>query len=118
VLPLYKRMFKPGMPDLVFVGLGQAIPTIFPFAELQAKLAAEYLDGGYALPGEREMETTIRADERKHVKHFSNKPRHTMQLDWYVYEDDMTRREIPAGRERAGARRNLPPVALRAPASS
>jgi hypothetical protein len=103
VLPLYKRMFKPGVPDLVFVGLGQAIPTIFPFAELQAKLAGEYLDGGYALPSEREMEATIRADERKHIKHFSNKPRHTMQLDWYVYEDDMTRREIPAGRERAGA---------------
>ena len=105
VLPLYKRMFKPGVPDLVFVGLGQAIPTIFPFAELQAKLAARYLAGEYALPGEGEMQATIRADERKHVKHFSNRPRHTMQLDWYVYEDDMTRREIPAGVARAQASR-------------
>jgi len=102
-LSLYKRMFKPGMPDLVFVGLGQAIPTIFPFAELQAKLMARYLAGVWALPGEAEMRRTIAADEAKHVKHFSSRPRHTMQLDWYVYEDDMTRREIPAGRERAGA---------------
>ena len=50
VLTLYKRMFKPGIDDLAFIGLGQAIPTIFPFAECQAKLAAEYLDGGYVLP--------------------------------------------------------------------
>ena len=39
VLPLYKRMFKPGLDDLAFVGLGQAIPTIFPFAELPGEAA-------------------------------------------------------------------------------
>ena len=103
-LPLYKRMFKPGLDDLVFVGLGQAIPTIFPFAELQAKLMGRYFAGEYALPSPAEMERTIRADERRHRKHFSNRPRHTMQLDWYLYEDDLVRREIPAGRERASAR--------------
>jgi cation diffusion facilitator CzcD-associated flavoprotein CzcO len=103
VLPLYKRMFKPALPDLVFVGLGQAIPTIFPFAELQAKLAARYLAGDWALPGVAEMEAGIRADEAKHVKHFSSRPRHTMQLDWYVYEHEMTKREIPAGLARARA---------------
>src|SRR3954469_3152328 len=102
-LPLYKRMFKPGMPDLVFVGLGQAIPTIFPFAELQAKLMGMYFAGEYALPPEGEMRRTIAADERKHRKHFSNRPRHTMQLDWYVYEDELRRREIPAGEARARA---------------
>src|SRR3954447_8889398 len=103
VLPLYKRMFKPGVEDLVFVGLGQAIPTIFPFAELQAKLAARYLAGDWALPSVPEMEAGIRADEARHVKHFSDRPRHTMQLDWYVYEHDMTKYEIPAGRARARA---------------
>jgi hypothetical protein len=101
VLPLYKRMFKPGVAELVFVGLGQAIPTIFPFAELQAKLMGMYFAGEYALPSAAEMERTIQADERRHRKHFSNRPRHTMQLDWYVYEDDLVRREIPAGRARA-----------------
>jgi cation diffusion facilitator CzcD-associated flavoprotein CzcO len=101
VLPLYKRMFKPGAGDLVFVGLGQAIPTIFPFAELQAKLMGMYFAGEYALPSAPEMERTIQADERRHRKHFSNRPRHTMQLDWYVYEDDLVRREIPAGCARA-----------------
>ncbi len=28
VLRLYERMFKPGIDDLAFVGLGQALPTI------------------------------------------------------------------------------------------
>src|SRR3954463_8655379 len=103
-LPLYKRMFKPGLEDLVFVGLGQAIPTIFPFAELQAKLMARYFAGEWPLPSPAEMERTIRADEAKHVKHFSSRPRHTMQLDWYVYEHDLVKREIPAGEARARAR--------------
>src|SRR4029077_7091938 len=107
-LPLYKRMFKPGLEDLVFVGLGQAIPTIFPFAELQAKLMGRYLAGDWALPGVAEMERGIRADEARHLKHFSNKPRHTMQLDWYVYEDGLVRREIPAGLARARARGRAP----------
>jgi cation diffusion facilitator CzcD-associated flavoprotein CzcO len=104
-LSLYKRMFKPGLEDLVFVGLGQAIPTIFPFAELQAKLMGRYFAGTWALPSPSEMERTIRADEAKHVKHFSSRPRHTMQLDWYVYEHDLVTREIPAGEARAQAAR-------------
>jgi cation diffusion facilitator CzcD-associated flavoprotein CzcO len=102
-LPLYKRMFRPGFEDLVFVGLGQAIPTIFPFAELQAKLMSRYFAGEWALPSPADMERTIRADEAKHVKHFSSRPRHTMQLDWYVYEHDLLKREIPAGEARARA---------------
>jgi flavin-binding monooxygenase-like protein len=103
-LSLYKRMFKPGLEDLVFVGLGQAIPTIFPFAELQAKLMGRHFAGEWALPPVAEMERTIRADEAKHIKHFSSRPRHTMQLDWYVYEHDLVKREIPAGEARARTR--------------
>jgi cation diffusion facilitator CzcD-associated flavoprotein CzcO len=100
-LSLYKRIFSPGMEDLAFVGLGQAIPTIFPFAELQAKLVARYFAGEWALPGVEEMRRTIAADEKRDIAHFSNRPRHTMQLDWYVYEHEMLKREIPAGLERA-----------------
>src|SRR3954464_11424864 len=104
-LSLYKRMFKPGLEDLAFVGLGQAIPTIFPFAELQAKLMGRYFAGAWALQTVAEMERTIRADEAKHIKHFSSRPRHTMQLDWYVYEHDLVKYEIPAGQARAQAAR-------------
>lgn len=100
-LPLYKRIFQPGIDDLAFVGLGQPIPTIFPFAELQAKLVARYLGGDWALPSDEEMERTIARDQKEHTGHFADRPRHTMQLDWYRFEHDLLKREIPAGRERA-----------------
>ncbi len=101
VLPLYKRMFKPGIDDLAFIGFGQAIPTIFPFAECQSKLAGRWLGGDWALPSPSEMEREIRRDEQRYVRHYSQRPRHTMQLDYYVYEYDLRKRVIPAGQERA-----------------
>jgi thioredoxin reductase len=99
-LPLYKRIFRPGIDDLALIGFAQAIPTLFPFVELQSKLVARYVGGDYALPPVEDMERTISADVAKHGQ-FAERPRHTMQIDWYVYEHDIWQREIPAGRERA-----------------
>jgi cation diffusion facilitator CzcD-associated flavoprotein CzcO len=104
VLPLFKRMFKPGIDDLAFIGLGQAIPTIFPFAECQAKLAARWLAGEWAPPARSEMEAEIRRDERLHVRHYASRQRHTMQLDYYLYEYDLRKRVLPAGQARARSR--------------
>jgi cation diffusion facilitator CzcD-associated flavoprotein CzcO len=101
VLPLYKRMFKPGLDDLCFIGFGQAIPTIFPFAECQSKLAGRWLAGDWALPSAAAMQREIRRDERRHVKHYNRRPRHTMQLDFYIYDHDLRKRVIPQGQERA-----------------
>jgi Flavin-binding monooxygenase-like len=103
VLPLYKRMLKPGLDDLAFVGLGQPIPTIFPFSELQSKLAARWLSGNWAPPAKSEMEAEIVRDEAFHTGHFINKPRHTMQLEWYAFQHELNTRSIPAGQERARA---------------
>ncbi len=103
VLPLYKRMLKPGLDDLAFVGLGQAIPTIFPFSELQSKLAARWLSGDWAPPLASEMEAEIVRDEAFHTGHFVEKPRHTMQLEWYAFEHELMTRSIPAGQARARA---------------
>jgi cation diffusion facilitator CzcD-associated flavoprotein CzcO len=101
VLPLYKRMFKPGIDDLCFIGFGQAIPTIFPFAECQSKLAGRWLGGDWALPSAAGMQREIRRDERRHIKHYNRRPRHTMQLDFYIYDHDLRKRVIPQGQERA-----------------
>jgi len=103
VLPLYKRMLRPGIDDLAFVGLGQALPTIFPFAELQSKLAARWLSGDWAPPPEHELEAEIRSDEALHTGHFTDKPRHTMQVEWYAFEHELLTRSIPAGQARARA---------------
>jgi cation diffusion facilitator CzcD-associated flavoprotein CzcO len=113
VLPLYKRMFKPGIDDMAFIGLGQAIPTIFPFAECQAKLAGRWLGGDWTPPPAAEMEREIREDERRFVRHYSNRPRHTMQLDYYVYEYELSKKVIPEGQARARAGR-APQLAGRA----
>lgn len=108
-LPLYKRMLKPGLDDLLFVGFAQALPTLFPFVECQARLVARYVAGTYRPPSEPEMLRTIAKDEKKYVGHFADKPRHTQQVDYFDYERDLRGKELPAGRRRVDA---LGPVPL------
>ncbi|WP_145273497.1 flavin-containing monooxygenase [Prescottella equi] len=98
--PLYKRMFRPGMDDLAFIGFAQAAPTLFPFVECQARTLAAYLAGTYRPPTEAEMHRVIKADEERFVGHFNNRPRHTQQVDYYIYEHEMRTKELPAGLER------------------
>jgi len=102
-------MLKPGIDDLAFIGLGQPIPTIFPFSEIQSKLAARWLSGDWAPPAEDEMEDEIRRDDAFHTGHFIEKPRHTMQLEWYAFQHELNTPSIPAGqaRARAGAQTGL-----------
>ena len=108
VLPLYKRMFKPEIDDLCFVGFAQAIPTIFPFAECQSKLAGRWLAGDWALPPPDGMQREIRRDEQRYTRHYNKRPRHTMQLDYYVYEHDLRKRVIPEGQKRARTQPRVP----------
>ncbi|KAA0115280.1 NAD(P)/FAD-dependent oxidoreductase [Mycolicibacterium sp. P9-22] len=100
---LYKRMFKPGLDDLVFIGFAQAIPTLFPFVECQSRLLAAYAAGRYALPGADEMERVIDADQQLHAGHCTNRARHTQQVDYFYYEHDIRTKEIPAGIKRAAS---------------
>ena len=101
---LYKRMFKPGIDNLVFIGFAQAVPTLFPFVECQARLLAAYAVGRYALPSVAEMERTIDADQQLHAGHCTDRPRHTQQVDYFYYEHDIRTKELPAGAKRAAAR--------------
>ncbi|MEZ0341245.1 flavin-containing monooxygenase [Mycobacterium sp. pV006] len=98
---LYKRMFKPGMDDLVFIGFAQAVPTLFPFVECQSRLLAAYAAGRYALPPVDEMERVIDADRQLHSGHCTDRPRHTQQVDYFIYEHDIRTKELPAGVRRA-----------------
>jgi hypothetical protein len=43
----------------------------------------------------------IGADQQKYTGHVLDRPRHTQQLDCFVYEHDLRAREIPAGLRRA-----------------
>ncbi|MCW2754877.1 MAG: monooxygenase [Marmoricola sp.] len=97
---LFKRIFKPGIDDLAFVGFAQATPTLFPFVEAQTRLVAAYLTGHYALPPIAEMERVISADQEKYTGHMVASARHTQQTDYFLYEHDLRARELPAGRAR------------------
>ena len=105
---LFKRMFLPERRDTVFMGFAQATPTLFPFVEAQARLLAAYAVGAYEPPSAAEMEEVIDADHEKYMGHVLDRPRHTQQLDYFIYEHDLRAKEIPAGlaraRSRSGAR--------------
>lgn len=98
-IALYKRMVRPEIPNLWFMGLAQALPTLVNFAEQQSKLLAAWLAGDYALPSPAEMARTITADEAMHQGHYYDSPRHRMQVDFDVYVRDL-QRELMAGAKR------------------
>lgn len=110
--PMFKRILKPEVPDLFYMGLGQPLPTLVNFAEQQSKLVAAYLAGEYAPPGEQEMHRIIAADEKFHRGQYYAARRHTIQLDFDAYVSDLGR-EIAKGRKRADRAGNPRPVAAR-----
>jgi hypothetical protein len=100
--PLFKRMIKPGVDHLYFMGLAQSSPTIVNLAEQQSKLLARLLTGRYALPSVEEQEQIMRADEAFHLEQYYAAPRHTIQIDFGRYVVDLLA-EIEAGEARASA---------------
>ncbi|MFC7494459.1 MULTISPECIES: flavin-containing monooxygenase [unclassified Nocardioides] len=103
--PLFKRMIRPGVDHLFFLGLAQSSPTIVNLAEQQSKLLARLLDGSYVLPSVEEQERILRADEAAHLEQYYSAPRHTIQIDFGRYCLDL-HAEIEAGMERAGVGAN------------
>jgi cation diffusion facilitator CzcD-associated flavoprotein CzcO len=98
--PLFKRMIKPGVDHLFFMGLAQSSPTIVNLAEQQSKLLVGILSGTYALPPVAEQEQVMRADEAFHLEQYYSAPRHTIQIDFGRYCVDLMK-ELEAGRARA-----------------
>jgi cation diffusion facilitator CzcD-associated flavoprotein CzcO len=110
-LPLFRRMFRPGLDGLIFIGLLQSTVTIFTIAERQSRLAAAYLAGDYALPGIEEMERVIVQDEARHNGRYYQSARHTMQVDQEAYYWDLEREE-KQGRTRMRRLKSSSPVRL------
>jgi hypothetical protein len=59
------------------------------------------------------MERVIVADEQKYTGHVLDRPRHTQQVDYFIYEHDLRTKEIPRGVRRAQAE-GVPVLAGRA----
>ncbi len=116
-LPLYLRIFKPGIDNLFFIGLLQPLGAIFPVAERQACLAGEYLRGRYVPPSEPEMHKTIERERAALFKRFVKSKRHTMEVDFDPYMRRL-KRELRSGARRAARAGNPLPVRPRAQVAS
>jgi hypothetical protein len=98
--PLFKRMIKPGVDHLFYLGLAQSSPTIVNLAEQQSKLLAALLTGRYVLPPVEEQIQIMEHDEAEHLAQYYASPRHTIQIDFGRYVVDLLA-EIEAGEQRA-----------------
>ena len=116
-LPLFRRVFKPDVDNVFFIGLLQPLGAIMPLSEAQSEWAVDYLTGRYALPPQTEMLADIDQDRRQMAKRYVASKRHTMQVDFedYLYALEKERR---AGAKRAAAGGNQLPVPTRAVVSA
>jgi hypothetical protein len=112
-LPLYRRVFKPGIDNLAFIALLQPLGATMPLAEAQGRWIAAYLRGEYRLPSEAEMVADIERERAKMFKRYVASKRHTMQVDFdnYLYA---LGKELKAGARRAAAAGFALPVEPRA----
>jgi cation diffusion facilitator CzcD-associated flavoprotein CzcO len=112
-LPLYRRVFKPGIDNLAFIALLQPLGATMPLAEAQGRWVAAYLRGEYHLPPRREMEADMHRERARMFKRYVASKRHTMQVDFdnYLYA---LGKELKAGAARARAAGCSLPVAPRA----
>jgi hypothetical protein len=99
-LPLYKRVFKPGIDNLAFIALLQPLGATMPLAEAQGRWVAAYLRGEYHLPPRAKMEAAMERERAQMFKRYVASKRHTMQVDFDNYLHDLGR-ELKAGAARA-----------------
>lgn len=84
-LPLFRRVFKPGIPSLAFIGLLQPLGAIMPLSEAQSRWVADYLTGRYALPSDDDMQRDIDDERKAMFARYLESRRHTMQVDFDDY---------------------------------
>src|SRR2546421_2142279 len=115
-LPLYRRVFKPGIDNLAFIALLQPLGATMPLAEAQGRWVAAYLRGEYQLPPLELMVAEMNRERERMFKRYVASKRHTMQVDFdnYLYA---VRKELKAGTARAGAAGFALPVPARAQAA-
>jgi hypothetical protein len=97
-LALYRHVFHPEAPGLMFVGLMQSTGSAFPLVEAQAKLIAAQLAGRYALPDPARQRAACRAELRAATARWGQR-RPAMRVDFDAYLAELNR-ELKAGARR------------------
>ena len=85
---LYKLVVPVDVPGLFFVGLIQPVGALPPLAEQQARWVAQLLDGS-PLPSPGEMRAEIITESYERSERYQDRPRHTIQVDYWPYLDSM-----------------------------
>jgi dimethylaniline monooxygenase (N-oxide forming) len=85
---LYKRIVPVDHRGLYFVGLIQPVGALPPLAEQQARWVAQRIKGA-SLPTDGTMRAEIDRDREQIEIQYQNRPRHTIQVDYWPYLDMM-----------------------------
>ncbi|XP_055930604.1 flavin-containing monooxygenase 5-like isoform X2 [Argiope bruennichi] len=106
---LYKYAIPPNLKfhNLAFIGLIQPLGPIFPAAEMHCRWFAQIMAGNIKLPSEEEMERDIENKNKANEKRYINTQRHTIQVDWIPFLDELS--------EMIGAKPNLLKLAITDP---
>lgn len=89
---LFKYMFSPRLTHpktLAFIGLIQPIGAIFPISEIQSRWFALLMNNKLSLPSKDEMMKDIRKKRLAMEKRFYSCERHTVQVDWIPFMDEI-----------------------------
>lgn len=92
-VPLYLRMFHPQHPSLVFIGLFQPQGAIWPASDYQAKLAANYVAGRWAMPAQ--VAALAEEDSQYITRQFAASKRHLIEVHYHTFLKKL-KKEIPA----------------------
>jgi dimethylaniline monooxygenase (N-oxide forming) len=112
-LPLFRRVFHPGIDNAFFIGLLQPTGAIMPLAAAQAEWVCDYLAGRYALPAPHLVRADMEAERREMFARYVPSKRHTMQVDYDDYLAALGK-ERKRGAQRARQQGNRLPVVPRA----
>jgi cation diffusion facilitator CzcD-associated flavoprotein CzcO len=85
---LYKQVVPVDTPGLFFVGLIQPVGALPPLAEQQARWVSQLLEGA-SLPSTGEIRAEIVSDAFERAHRYQDRPRHTIQVDYWPYLDSI-----------------------------
>ncbi|KAF9133685.1 Cyclopentanone 1,2-monooxygenase (CPMO) [Mortierella sp. 14UC] len=89
----WNYMVPPRHPNMAFVGLFQPLGAVMPISEMQCRFLVRTLVGKTALlPSELEMDKDISALKKYISTRYDNAPRHTIQVDYVTYCDNLATR--------------------------
>lgn len=88
---LYKRVVHPEHTGLYFLGLVQPWGSVLPLAEEQGKWVADLIEHKCGLPSSERMQAEIRAWRQQMRSRYTETARHTIQVDFYPYLDELRR---------------------------